>query len=173
MRVSLTRALESESSDVRDRTFSGDGSQFVRFCVGGQQYALDIMQVKEIIKPLAIAPVPHAPRFVRGIVELRGVFLAVVDLRERFDQPERPVDGDSKYVVVMRADRHLAMIVDQVIDVVRVRLEDVRVVPESSQRVDRRLVAGLMECDGAIVMLLDLEQLFDPSELAALPAQPG
>lgn len=169
----MTRDHDIESSDSSDRAGTRDGSQFVRFCVGGQQYALDIMQVKEIINPLAIAPVPHAPRFVRGIIELRGSFLAVVDLRERFGRTERPVDRESKYVVVLRAGQYVALIVDRVIDVVRARADEMRPLPASSQAADRRVVAGLLDCDGDIVMLLDLEQLLDPAELPALAEEPA
>src|SRR4051794_6029966 len=74
--------------------------QLVAFSVGEGEYALDIMRIKEIINPVKITPVPKAPPFIEGVIELRGTILPVVDLRKRFDLAAGPATRATKFLVV-------------------------------------------------------------------------
>src|SRR5439155_24663051 len=74
--------------------------QMVAFSVGAGEYALDIMRIKEIINPVKITPVPKAPPFIEGVIELRGAILPVVDLRKRFDLVATPAVRSTKFLVV-------------------------------------------------------------------------
>ncbi len=152
----------------RRRSMAGEpaaGSlQVARFFVGDEEYALDIMRIKEIINPVPITRVPRAPAFVEGIIELRGAFLPVVDLRKRFGLPARPPERETKYVIVSLEGRVVGLVVDRVTEVSRVDAEQIGEPP--SMAVDRqaRLFAGAIKSGGRIVMLLDLDAVLSASE---------
>ena len=145
-----------------------DTVQVVRFYIGTQQCALDIMKVKEIINPLTIVPIPHSPELVEGVVELRGAFLPVVDMRKRFGTPAAAPTRESKYVVAMLDSRYIALIVDRVLDVRRIALRDIDEAPALARGEAARFVAGLAKWDDEIALFLDLQQLFSDVERQAL-----
>jgi purine-binding chemotaxis protein CheW len=107
--------------------------QLVSFRVGEVEYAVDIMRLKEIINPIRVLPVPKAPAFVEGVIELRGAILPVVDLRRRFDLPARPFERTTKFLIVgvEIAGRRMivALVVDGVGEPIRVAKEQVRPAP--------------------------------------------
>src|SRR5262249_7071528 len=80
--------------------------------IGSEEYAIDIMRIKSIIQPLKITKVPKAPRFVEGVVELRGVILPIVDLRKRFDVAPGAMTRTTKYVIVSLGERLIGLVVD-------------------------------------------------------------
>lgn len=154
---------------------AGDTLQVAAFHIAGQEYALDIMRVKEIINPVPVTRVPHAPSFVEGLIELRGAFMAVLDLRKRFGAEVTPLSGEGKYMVVMMGDQRLALIVDGVIDVRRIAMNDVRPAPDALAGPRSQLVIGVVKSDERIVMLIDLDAILSAMEreqLGGLESQP-
>ena len=99
------------------------------FRVAGEDYALDIRRVREILQPLEVTPVPRAPAFVEGVVRLRGDVLPVVDVRKRFGLPALPAGARTKFLVVAVAGRRLVLVVDHVSEVLRVPRSDIRPAP--------------------------------------------
>ena len=140
--------------------------QIVRFYVGGQQYAIDIMQVKEIITPVRIVSVPSAPDFVEGIIELRGAFLPIVDVRKRFGLTPAATTRESKYIIANLSGQNVALIVDAVLDVRRIALADIESTPALARSGDERqsFVVGLARWDDEIAMLVDLGRILSDSE---------
>ena len=164
-----------------------DTLQVARFHVGDEEYALDIMRIKEIINPIAVTRVPRAPAFIEGVIELRGTFMAVIDLRKRLGLAATPQGRDSKYIVVRMDDQVVALIVDRVIDVQRMARRDIRSAPEAIVQPDHHsksdqdhenppghpgtpLVAGVVKHEGRIVLILDLDAVLSPTERSALGA---
>ena len=103
--------------------------QLCTFRIGGEDYALDIMRVREIIQPLPITPVPRAPAFVEGVVRLRGEVIPVVDVRKRFGLPPSPPTRKTKFLVVHVAGRRLGLVVDEICEVLRLRRDEIRPAP--------------------------------------------
>jgi purine-binding chemotaxis protein CheW len=137
-----------------------EGLQVVCFAVGPYRCALDILGVREIIEPTPPQPMPQAAPGVEGVIELRGAFLPVVDLRRRLCAPIGP---PGKYVVVQpRADEpgvRIALIVDQVHDVRRWSRDQLSPPPPLSRGEGPPCVAGVVKQGDEVVMLLDLPQL--------------
>jgi purine-binding chemotaxis protein CheW len=104
--------------------------QLCTFRVGGEDYAVDIMRVREIVEPLPITLVPRAPAFVDGVVRLRGEVIPVVDVRKRFGLPATPPGRRAKHLIVKLAGRRLALIVDEVSEVLRIPRDELRPAPE-------------------------------------------
>jgi len=137
-----------------------EGLQVVCFAVGPFRCALDILGVREIIEPTPPQPVPHAAPGVEGVIELRGVFLPVVDLRRRLGATIGP---PGKYVVVQPQPAEpgvrIALVVDQVHDVRRWSRDLLAPPPPLAQGGGPPCVAGVVKQGDEVVMLLDLPQL--------------
>jgi len=142
--------------------------QVASFYVGPQEYALDIMQIKEIINPVAITPVPKAPAFIEGIIELRGAVLPVVDLRKRFEVEAGPQTRETKYVIVALEGNIVGLVVDRVREVMRVDAGDILEAPPMAVGLDARFVAGVHKRDGRIIIMLDIREILTSSEKSLL-----
>jgi purine-binding chemotaxis protein CheW len=119
--------------------------QVASFHVGDQEYALDIMKIKEIINPLVITAVPKAPPFIEGIIELRGAVLPVVDLRKRFALEPRPQSRETKYIIVTLEGHIVGLVVDRVREVMRIDEGEILDAPAMATGVDARFVAGVFK----------------------------
>ncbi|HEY3447145.1 MAG TPA: chemotaxis protein CheW [Myxococcales bacterium] len=103
--------------------------QLCAFVVGGEEYVVDIMRIKEIIPPLRITPVPHAPEFIEGVVNLRGAIIPVVDLRRRLSMPVTEPTKKSKVVICSVGGRRVGLVVDAVTEVLRIPRSAIRRTP--------------------------------------------
>lgn len=145
-----------------------DGLQVVCFAVGPYRCALDILGVREIIEPSAPAPLPQAAAGVEGVIELRGVFLPVVDLRKRLGVTAAAPAG--KLVVAQLGpdpSARVALGVDQVFDVRRWGAGQVTPPPPLAAGDGPPCVRGVVKQGDEVVLLLELAQLVDPAALAA------
>ncbi len=122
---------EREPAAPRPRPPRTDGglAQLCTFRIGGEDYAIDIMRVREIIPPLPVTPVPRAPPFVEGVVRLRGDVIPVLDVRRRLGLPVTPPTRKTKYLIVNVAGRRLGLVVDEVSEVVRIPRAEIRPAP--------------------------------------------
>lgn len=116
------------------------------FRVGSEEYVVDIQRIREVVHPLPIRPVPRAPEFVEGVMNLRGEVIPVVDVRRRFGLPAAPHTRKTKYLVAHVAGRVLALVVDAVLEVVRIPRSAIRPAPPPSGSAAPRLFLGV--CGG-------------------------
>ncbi|HJZ83602.1 MAG TPA: chemotaxis protein CheW [Polyangia bacterium] len=143
---------------------SDDLVQLAAFRIGDEEFAIDIMRIKQIIHPQKITKVPKAPRFVEGVVELRGAILPIVDLRRRFDVPNRELTRASKYIIVSIDDRLIGLVVDAVSQVLRVPRADIKPPPEFGPTGGPTFFTGVCQVGDRIVMILDLDQVLTRQE---------
>jgi purine-binding chemotaxis protein CheW len=141
--------------------------QLATFLVGSEEYALDIMRIKEIIHPLRITPVPRVPAFIEGVVELRGAILPVVDLRKRFDLPMTPATRSTKYIIVGLEGRIVGLVVDGVGEVLRVPRADVKPTPILEGDA-QHFFTGVCHHGGRILFVLDLDRILSSTEKISL-----
>jgi purine-binding chemotaxis protein CheW len=141
--------------------------QLATFHLGGAEYALDIMRIKEIIQPQKIVPVPKVPPFIDGVIELRGAILPVVDLRKRFDLPAPPPVRATKYVIVSLAGRIVGLVVDGVGEVLRVARGDIAP-PPLTHGDAARFFSGVVRRTGRIIFLLDIDKILTSEERISL-----
>jgi purine-binding chemotaxis protein CheW len=156
-------------------------AQLCAFRVGGEDYAIDIMRVREIIHPLPITPVPRAPVFVEGVVRLRGDVIPVLDVRKRLALPTAPATRKSRFLVVNVAGRRIALVVDEVREVLRLPRSEIRPAPSLGSIGGPRFFLGVCGGDrsggrgaGTLRLLLNVKALLDPSvpgEIDAARAQ--
>lgn len=133
------------------------------FRVADEIYGIDIMELKEIIKPRDTTEVPHAPPFVAGVLSLRGIIIPVFLLRERLGLCREGGGGKERIIVVKKGEGLCGILVDEVTQVVRIAADTVEHPPAVLDGIDREFVAGIGRHDGKIVILLTMEKVLDVS----------
>ncbi|MBZ4420030.1 chemotaxis protein CheW [Myxococcus sp. RHSTA-1-4] len=133
--------------------------QLCAFFVGREEYVLDIMRVEEILPPQRVTPIPHAPSFVEGVLHLRGVILPVVDLRRRLQGEATPETPKTRLLVCRLGTRRVAVRVDRVAEVLRVRRGDIKPAPALVVAGRSPYVVGVCGPPDRLRLLLDLKAL--------------
>jgi len=138
--------------------------KIVCFRLGSETFAVDIMRVREIIKPQKLSRLPDAPAFVEGVINLRSAIIPVLDLKKRFGMQE-PLDPlDHRLLIVMIGRRPVGLAVDSVSEVVTVSVSDIRPPPEVVRFGGRRYLLGVCLVRHKFVMLVNPDSLLDSSE---------
>lgn len=144
--------------------------QMACFRVGGRECAVDVMRIAEVLRPVPVTPLPAAPGFVEGLIELRGRFLPLIDLRRRFG--DAPADRDAgKFIVAPLAGASIALVVDDVSGVERIPADLIQPPPSlGAGRVAPPFLAGLVRWNERVLMVLDLDAILTEAERAELAA---
>lgn len=147
--------------------------QLCTFRIGGEDYAIDLLRVREIIPPRPITPVPRAPSFLEGVIRLRGEVLPVLDVRKRLGVPPAADARRARFLVANVARRRIALVVDEVCEVLRLPRGEIRAAPALAQDGAPRFFLGACGGDGAqpgrrggasrLRLLLNVKALLDPS----------
>jgi purine-binding chemotaxis protein CheW len=165
-------AAARRSSTPHGDSQTGDQpvQQFVGFRIGEEDYAIAITKIQEIILMKPITRLPQVPDSIEGLINLRGNVIPVVNLRKRFGLPARDFDDETRTVVVNTHDKTVGCVVDEVTQVMRVSADQIQSVPISVSSTARRFISGIARFDDRLLILLDIDRLFDPSELDLGPA---
>ncbi len=163
-----TNAASPAPNEVSPEIMDGDNAsgaiqgaqQFVTFAIGNEEYAVDIMKVREIQAWTEVTVLPNQPSYMRGVLNLRGIIVPIFDLRCRFGQGT--TDATSIHVVVIVAvkDRIIGILVDRVSDILTVEGDEIRKVPDLDDRQDEEHIVGLVTAGERMVALLDIASLF-------------
>lgn len=138
--------------------------QLACFKVGSELYALDIMKIKEIIRPQKLTPIPKAPSFIEGVINLRGAVIPVADMRKRFDQPISEENSKNRIVVCALAGRMIGLLVDEVTEVKRYGRKEIAPAPQFIKGPQAGYFLGVARCDDDLIMLIDLEKVLSSDE---------
>jgi purine-binding chemotaxis protein CheW len=133
--------------------------QFLAFKLHDELFALEILRVQEIRGLTPITPIPSAPEHIRGVMNLRGTIVPVVDLRMRFGLGESTFNRFTVIIVVLVGTRVLGLVVDAVSDVLDVAPTDIAPPPDLGGHVDTTFITGMVQRGEEIVLLLNLDQL--------------
>jgi purine-binding chemotaxis protein CheW len=148
---------------------SQERTQYLSFALCGEEYAVDILRVKEIIEHGALTRVPAMPAAVRGVINLRGRVVPVVDLAARFGLPEREVTRRSCIVMVELTDDGESVVVGIVADAVSQVLDlaetDIEPPPSFGTAIGARFIRGMAETGHKFVIILDVNRALDVNEL--------
>ncbi len=165
-----TAMTEQDQAVSRHANDTGEQLQLVTFEVGDEEYAIDILTVQEINRMMQITRVPQSPPSVEGVINLRGRIIPVVDLRKRFALAAQEHGNDSRIVVVEVRGRVLGFTVDRVNEVLRVDGSIVEPAPALATGASSDYVRGVGKLDDRLLILLDLERLFQAAELDEVTA---
>ncbi len=138
--------------------------KYLTFALAGEEYGLPVLKVREIIKLLDITAVPQAPSHVKGVINLRGKVIPVVDLRLKFGFPARDYDERTCIIVVdiaLASSRvMMGVVVDAVSEVLTIAQEEIEVTPEFGDHVDTEFMKGVAKIKGRVKFLVDLDRVF-------------
>jgi purine-binding chemotaxis protein CheW len=143
-----------------------DSQQFLTFLLEGQEYGLEIFKIREIRGYAPITPIPNVPPHVRGVMNLRGTVLPVVDLRMKFGLPAVEYNKYTVIVIAMVGEKTVGLLVDAVSDVLMVAKDSMREAPDFGASVDTRFISGVFQSRERLTVALNLEELLTESELA-------
>lgn len=146
------------------------GDQYLSFLVDSEEYAIDILRVQEVRGWVPLTRLPNSPPFIKGVLNLRGAIVPIVDLRERFGFPQVEY-GPTTVVVVVKvnsADRErvMGLVVDAVYETYYIESKNIRPAPNVGTAVDREFIGGLATIEERMVVLLDIDHLLNDGELA-------
>jgi len=142
--------------------FSEQDHQWLTFLLQGEEYAMDIETVNEIIKPREITDIPRVPDFILGIVSLRGIVVPVYDLARRLNLGKIEVGPQSRIIVCHYGDGLIGLLVDSIAQVVRLNERKIEVPPAMLSGLDRDFVAGIGRFQGRMLILLQLHNVLNP-----------
>jgi purine-binding chemotaxis protein CheW len=134
-------------------------NQLISFAIGDDQYGVDIMAVREIKGWTAITSLPNQPEYVRGVLNLRGVIVPIVDLRCRFGQGLTEATPMHIVIIVQIASKPVGLLADRVLDIVSLDASHVKPVPRDAQAQRLNFLCGLATTEGAMIALIDLPHL--------------
>lgn len=144
-------------------------NQFLTFCLGGEQYGVDILRVQEIKGWTPVTRIPNTPEHMRGVLNLRGTIVPIIDIRIRFNLEN--ADYTPLTVVIVLSvetalgNRVIGIVVDAVSDVLNVPKQDMKPTPDFGSKVDAQYIKGLAAMDENMVMILDIDKMLSLEEL--------
>ncbi|MEW5725011.1 MAG: chemotaxis protein CheW [Thermodesulfobacteriota bacterium] len=151
--------------------------KYLTFVLGREEYGIGILKVREIIGMMSVTPVPQTPSFVKGVINLRGQVIPVVDLRLKFGMPELEYTERTS-IIVVEARSHaskvqIGIVVDSVSEVVNIKGEDIEDTPTFGTRLDTRFILGMAKTEGRVKILLDIDRVLTEEELETLEETGG
>ncbi|WAH62557.1 chemotaxis protein CheW [Xanthomonas hortorum] len=146
-------------------TATGTGGEFLSFALGEEHYGVDILKVQEIRGYDSVTRLPDAPDYIKGVINLRGTIVPVIDLRLKLRLKEARYDAFTVMIVLNVEDRVVGIVVDSVSDVIPLNDGQIRPTPEFGAAVDTRFISGIGTQDDRMLILLDIETLLDSTEL--------
>jgi len=147
--------------------------KYLSFALGGEVYGLEILKVQEINGIIDVTRVPRTPDYVRGVINLRGRVIPVIDLRAKFEM-EQIADTERTCIIVVQLDRDegrttMGIVVDDVSEVMTITEEQISPPPEFGDGVDADIIIGMGKLESQVVILLDIQKVLAGDEKLVLP----
>lgn len=146
------------------------GGEYLSFTLGNEHYGVDILKVQEIRGYDSVTRVPDAPDYIKGVINLRGTIVPVIDLRLKLRLDEARYDAFTVMIVLNVEERVVGIVVDSVSDVIPLTGEQIRPTPEFGAAVDTRVISGIGTHDDRMLILLDIETLLDIADIGQTAA---
>jgi purine-binding chemotaxis protein CheW len=168
--VTLTPEADLEEAKMTEEKKKLDTTliQLVTFSIDGEEFGVEILKVQEIIRMMGITRVPRAPRFVEGVINLRGKVIPIVDLRKRFGLEPRERDKDTRIIVIEISSMIVGFIVDSVSEVLRIPASTIEPSPPVVSGLDSEYISGVGKLEDRLLILLDLDRLLSNEEQQVL-----
>ncbi|MDH5570517.1 MAG: chemotaxis protein CheW [Gammaproteobacteria bacterium] len=147
-------------------TGKSEHRQCVTFRLDDEVYGINVMLIQEVLRVTEIAPVPGAPSYVVGIINLRGNVVTVIDTRMRFGLPPKEMDDSTRIVIIETENQTVGIIVDSVSEVVDIYASDIETAPNVGNDETARYIEGVVSRDEHLLILVDLNKLLTEDEWA-------
>ena len=138
--------------------------RWVTFKLEKEKYGINVMQVQEVLRVTEIAPVPGAPNYVLGIINLRGNVVTVIDTRSRFGLPTKEMDDSTRIVIIEAEEQVVGILVDSVAEVVDLRMNELDSAPNVGTDESAKFIQGVASLDGELLIIVDLNKLLNDDQ---------
>ena len=168
----------AEQVDTHVDVLAGsEDDQYLTFIMGDEEYGVDILRVQEIRGWDSVTPIPNTPDYIKGVINLRGTIVPIVDLRQRFGMPSIEY-GATTVVIVLKviseeSERIMGIVVDAVSDVHNVADEDMQPPPDFGSVVSIDYVKGLATVSETMIIILEIDRLMNAEDMAAMSGAAG
>lgn len=156
-------------SDKED-LFTKSGGKLLTFLLGKQEYGIQILQAREVVGMMHIDPVPQTPDFMKGVINLRGKIIPVIDLRAKFQMEENEHTKETCIVVVDIQGKMTGIVVDFLSGVVTIEKSDFEDSPELGSNIETDFIIGMAKLETRVIMVLDMGKILTNKELLQLQA---
>ena len=143
-------------------------NEYLTFTLGAEEYGVEILKVQEIRGYEAVTKIANAPDFIKGVSNLRGTIVPIVDMRIKFNLGEAEYNQFTVVIILNVAGRIVGMVVDSVSDVIELKPEQIRPAPDFSSSFDTKYITGLGTVDERMLILMDIERLMSASDMALM-----
>jgi purine-binding chemotaxis protein CheW len=164
MHTAQNNAMGTDAKSGSDIT----GHEFLSFTLGKEEYGIDILKVQEIRGYEAVTRIANAPEFVKGVVNLRGIIVPIVDMRIKFNLGEPTYDQFTVVIILNIGGRVMGMVVDSVSDVITLAPDQVKPAPEMGTAFNTDYLIGLGTIDERMLILVDIDKLMSSSEMGLI-----
>ncbi|HBA90142.1 MAG TPA: chemotaxis protein CheW [Geobacter sp.] len=144
---------------------TGDASEYLTFTLGSESYGIDILKVQEIRGYDCVTRIANTPAFIKGVINLRGVIVPIIDLRIKFDVGEVTYHDFTVVIIINVIGKVVGIVVDGVSDVVALPAQSIKPAPELGASLDTRYITGLGTLNDEMLILVDIEKLIGSDEL--------
>ena len=141
------------------------GGEFLTFTLGPEEYGIDILKVQEIRGYDAVTTIANTPKFIKGVINLRGIIVPIVDMRIKFKLENVTYDQLTVVIILNLASRVVGMVVDGVSDVIALTPEQIKIAPQFGATLDTQYLMGLGTVDERMLILVDIEKLMSSSDM--------
>ena len=163
----MTQTLEQQAGVTNPAGVgAAAGNEFLTFTLGAEEYAIEILKVQEIRRYDAVTRIANTPAFIKGVINLRGIIVPIVDLRIKFALSDARYDEFTVVIILNVASRVVGIVVDSVSDVISLSAGQIRPAPAFGSGLDTRYLMGLGTIDERMLILVDIEKLLTSDELA-------
>ena len=149
----------------QEQTATGASRELLTFTLGSEEYGIDILKVQEIRGYEAVTSIANAPEFIKGVINLRGVIVPIVDMRIKFKLDKVTYDDTTVVIILSVASRIVGMVVDGVSDVTTLKADEIKPAPEFGSSLDTKYLQGLGTADERMIILVDIEKLMTSRDM--------
>lgn len=159
MSIEKKREVKTDEAPVR---------QYVTFSIGNEMYGLDVIRAQEVLNLTTITKVPNTMNFMKGVIDLRGRIIPLIDMRLKFRIEERAYDKNTVVIIASIRGVMLGLIVDSVLDVISMTMDNIQDTPHFAAEIESDAVTGIGRTDRGLVIVLDADRLFTDDEIQSI-----
>jgi purine-binding chemotaxis protein CheW len=170
---STSAHVNGPKNSNNDLDVEGRGGKFLTFFLAGEEYGIEILKVHEIIGMMSITAVPRTPEFIRGVINLRGKIIPIIDLRLKLDMEATEQTDETCTIVVQAGELEIGVVVDKVSEVLDIASGDIDDAPAFGGDVRSDYILGIGKSEGRVKLLLDIDRVLTRQDMVRLASADG
>lgn len=155
-------------SSVINKKNISSAQKYLSFEVKNEMYAMEILDVKEIIAMMRFTQVPKMPNFVKGVINLRGIIIPIIDMRLKFEMPELEYTDRTSIIIGIIDEDYVGFVVDRTADVLNINPEEMSPPPKFGTAIDTQFLKSMAKTQNGVVMVVDIKKIFTEDEREAI-----